>query len=304
MTQSQIQYFLAVAQEMSFSKAAEALFVSQPAVSRQVALLEQELGVPLFDRTSHGVVITDAGREFEVFFRKTQRQFQALVERARSGSSTVRGRVNIGCIEGWDLSGFYPKLSAFLSERYPNLTLSLSGFDHDHIFSALRRGDVDVILTTDNLLRAREGLSSAPLLQRQGILLFSAQHPLAQKKDLCLSDFRREPFYVTAPPSMKEVTMEILSLCAEADFVPTIEHVPTLSAAYMKLSSGQGVLLCNDWMMAKNNPLFVSLPLEIKRQVSLAWLTENRSPATHIFINETLFYFRKQQSATQEITGA
>ena len=294
MTQLQIQYFLAVAQEMSFSKAAESLFVSQPAVSRQVAQLEQELGVPLFDRTRHGVVITDAGREFESFFRKTQLEFQSLVERSKSSSTTLRGRINIGCIEGWDLSEFYPRLSAFLSERYPNLTLSLSGFDHDHIFSALKRGEVDVILTTENLLRSRSGISSSPLLQRQGILLFSAQHPLAKKEGLCLSDFRSEPFYVTAPPSMKEVTMEILSLCADADFVPTIEHVPTLSAAFMKLSSGQGVLLCNDWMMAKNNPLFASLMLETKRQVSLAWLTESKSPATHIFVNETLFHFRSQ----------
>lgn len=294
MTQSQIQYFLAVAQEMSFSKAAEALFVSQPAVSRQVALLEQELGVPLFDRTSHGITITDAGREFEAFFRKTQRQFNTLVERARSGSNTVRGCVNIGCIEGWDLSSFYPKFSGFVAEKYPNLKLNLSGFDHDHIFSALHRGEVDVIITTENLLRGRDGVSSAPLVQRQGMLLFSAYHPLAQKEELSLSDFENETFYATAAPSVKEVTMEILSLCSEADFVPKIEHVPTLSAAYMKLSSGQGVLLCNDWMMAKNNPIFAHLVLDTKRQVSLAWLTENKSTAAHLFINETIFYFQHQ----------
>lgn len=296
MTQSQIQYFLAVAQEMSFSKAAESLFVSQPAVSRQVSLLEQELGVPLFDRTSHGITITDAGREFEIFFRKTQRQFNTLLERTRSGSNTVRGCVNIGCIEGWDLSAFYPKLSGFVAEKYPNLKLNLSGFDHDHIFSALHRGEVDVIITTENLLRSRKDISSAPLVQRQGMLLFSAYHPLAQKEELTLADFENETFYATAGPSVKEVTMEILSLCSEADFVPKIEHVPTLSAAYMKLSSGQGVLLCNDWMMAKNNPIFAHLVLDNKRQVSLAWLTENQSTAAHLFINETVFYFQQQNA--------
>lgn len=296
MTQSQILYFLAVAQEMSFSKAAEALFVSQPAVSRQVAQLEQELGVPLFDRTNQGITITDAGREFEEFFRETQREFHALVERARSGSTTISGQVNIGCIEGWDLSGFYPALSDFVAEKYPNIKLNLSGFDHDHIFSALHRGEVDVILTTDNLLRKRKEISSAPLVQRQGMLLFSAYHPLAQKEELSLSDFEHETFYATAAPSLKEVTMEILSLCSTADFVPKIEHVPTLSAAYMKLSSGRGVLLCNDWMMAKNNPLFAHLVLDTKRQVSLAWLTENNSTATHLFINEVLFYFQNRKT--------
>lgn len=296
MTQSQLQYFLAVAQEMSFSKAAETLFVSQPAVSRQVALLEQELGFALFDRTSHGISLTDAGREFEAFFRNTLRQFHALVDRTRSDCAAVRGSVRIGCIEGWDLSGFYPKFSSFLSEKHPSLKLNLSGFDHEHIFSALHRGEVDVIITTDNLLRERKDISSTPLIQRQGMLLFSAQHPLAQKEELSLADFENETFYATAAPSVKEVPMEIISLCAEADFVPKIEHVPTLSAAYMKLSSGQGVLLCNDWMMAKNNPLFAHLVLDTKRQVSIAWLTENISAATHLFINETVDYFRHRNT--------
>ena len=296
MTQSQIQYFLAVAQEMSFSKAAESLFVSQPAVSRQVALLEQELGVPLFDRTNQGITITHAGREFEQFFQDTQRKFQDLVDRMRSGNDTVQGTVNIGCAEGWDLSEFYPQLSVYLAERYPNLRLELSGFNHDHVFPALRHGEVDVVITIEGLLRGHEELSSVRLTQRRGILLFSAHHPLAGKPGLALADFRDEPFYVTAPPTMREATMELLSLCADADFLPAIEYVPTLSAAYMKLSSGQGVLLCNDWMMAKNNPLFTYLPLNILRGVSLAWLTENQSPSVHLFINEILFWFQHRQS--------
>lgn len=293
MTQSQIEYFLAVAEELSFSRAAEALFVSQPAVSRQVALLERELGVPLFDRTNQGITITDAGREYETFFRETILRFQTLTERVRGGSHTIQGTVNIGCIEGWDLSEFYPRLSGFMAEKYPNLKLTLSGYDHDHIFPALHHGKVDVVLTTESLTRGWTDVSSATLTQRRGILLFSARHPLAGKADLTLSDFRDEPFYVTAPPSVKEVTMELLSLCAAADFVPTIEYVPTLSAAYMKLSSGQGVLLCNDWMMAKTNPLFAHLPLDIQRKVSLVWRAGSSSTATHLFVNETLFYFRQ-----------
>ena len=298
MTQSQNQYILAVAREMSFSKAAESLFVSQPAVSRQVALLEQELGVPLFDRTNQGITITDAGREFEQFFQETQRRFQELADRMRSGSDTVQGTVNIGCAEGWDLSEFYPQLSAALAKRYPNLKLNLSGLNHDHVFAALRHGEVDVVITMESLLRGHDELSSARLTKRRGILLFSAQHPLAHKPGLALADFKDEPFYVTAPPAMKEATIEILSLCADADFLPAIEHVPTLSAAYMKLSSGRGVLLCNDWMMAKNNPLFACLPLNMTRGISLAWLPENRSPSVHLFINEILFWFQNNNTPT------
>lgn len=299
MTQSQIQYFLAVAREMSFSKAAEALFVSQPAVSRQVLLLEQELGVPLFARTNQGITITDAGREFERFFHETQRQFQELLDRTRSGNETVRGTVNVGCAEAWDLSEFYPELSGFLAEKYPNLTLNLCGVNHDRLFPALRHGEVDVAITMESLLRGHKEVSSARLTQRAGLLLFSAHHRLAGKPGLALADFKDDPFYVTAPASMKEAEIDVLSLCADADFLPAIEHVPTLSAAYMKLQSGRGVLYSNDWIMAKNNPIFASLPLNQKRSICLAWQSDNRSPLTHLFINETVFYFqhKKEQGA-------
>lgn len=295
MTQSQIQYFLAVAQEMSFSRAAELLFVSQPAVSRQVAQLEQELGVPLFERTNQGISITEAGREFEKFFRDSTRSFQQLRERLRNGGEAVRGTVRIGCVEGWDLSEFYPKLLAALTERYPHLKLDLSGFNHDHIIQSLEHGDVDVVITADNLLYGHDRVSSARLTSRRGILLFSAQHPLAKKEGLTLSDFKDEPFYITAPATMRETTIELIALCTDSDFMPKIEHVPSLSAAYLQLSSGRGVMLCNDWMMACSNPLFATLPLQIQRGISLAWLTENDSPHVALFIKELLLWFQQKE---------
>lgn len=298
MTQSQIKYFLAVAQEMSFSKAAESLYVSQPAVSRQVAQLEQELGVPLFIRTNQEIFLTEAGQEFQRFFSESQRSFQELVERMRSNSGTVRGALNIGCTEGWDLSSFFPQLSASLADSHPNLTLNLSGFNHDQILHALERGDVDVVITNESLLKGRERISSLPLTRRRGVLLFSAHHRLVDKPGLALEDFKNEPFYVTAPPSMREATIELLSLCADADFMPNIEYVPTLSAVYMKLSSGRGVLLCNDWMMAINNPLFANLPLHIDRSISVAWAADNRSPLVRLFVGRLRQWFQSQNETT------
>lgn len=295
MTLQQIRYFVAVAQEMSFSKAAQTLFVSQPAVSRQVALLERELGVSLFQRTNQGISLTDAGREFEFFFRESQQSFADLLERMRSNSNPVRGTVNIGCTEGWDLSAFFPQLSAALAESYPNLELNLSGFNHDNIVHALERGQTDVIITSESLLQGHERVKSALLTHRRGVLLFSAHHRLAQKPGLALADFRDEPFYVTAPPSMREATIELYSLCADAEFVPKIEHVPTLSSAYMKLSSGRGALLCNDWMMAINNPLFANLPLHVDRGISVAWMEDNQSSLVPLFVSELCRWFREHE---------
>ena len=294
MTPTQINYFLTVADKLSFSKAAEQLYVSQPAVSRQVSLLEQELGVPLFSRSNQGVTLTEAGTAFEQFFLESQRGFQELLDRVRSNGSEVQGTVNIGIIEGWDLSDFYPALSESMSDAYPNLTLNITGFNLDQILHALERGEVDVIITNESLLRGHERISSAPLTQRRGMLLFSAQHRLARKQGLALEDFKEEPFYVTAPPTMREATIELFSLCADADFLPKIEYVSGLSSAFLKLSSGRGALLCNDWMMAVNNPRFAALPMHIMRNISVAWAAENQSSLVQLLVGELKQYFAEQ----------
>lgn len=299
MTMQQIRCFLAVAQENSFSKAAQTLFVSQPAVSRQVSQLERELGVALFERTNQGIVITEAGQAFADFFQRTTQEFQVLTERMRSSADTVRGTVSIGCTEGWDLSSFFPQLSASLAESYPNLQLSLSGYNQDAILHALERGKVDVVITSESLLQGREKIAYQVLTYRRGMLLFSAHHPLAGKAELSLADFKNEPFYVTTPPSMNDVNVELYALCAEADFLPILQHEPTLSSVYMKLSSGRGVLLCNDWMMAINNPLFAHLPLRLDRGICVAWMKEDQSPLVQLVVRELCRWFDAHQETTE-----
>lgn len=300
MTVQQIRCFLAVAQENSFSRAAQTLFVSQPAVSRQVTQLERELGVTLFERTSQGILLTEAGQAFADFFERSTQEFESLTERMRSNADAVRGTVNIGCTEGWDLSSFYPQLSAALGESYPDLHLELSGYNQDTILHALERGRADVVITSESLLQGRDRIAFQLLTHRRGMLLFSAQHPLARKRFITLADFKNEPFYVTTPPTMNEVNMELYALCAAADFIPSLQYEPTLSAVYMKLSSGRGVMLCNDWMMSLNNPLFASLPLELDRGICVAWMKDNDSPLVQLMVRELSRWFDRPQQNTSE----
>ena len=295
MTVQQIRYFLTVAQENSFSNAAQILFVSQPAVSRQVAQLERELGVSLFTRTNQGIAITEAGEAYADFFRRAGQEFQTLTEQVRSRGNTVSGAVNIGCTEGWDLSSFFPQLSESLAQRYPKLRLNLSGYNQDNILHALERGKADVVITSESLLQDREKIDYQVLTYRRGMLLFSAHNPLAKKEGLCLADFKNEPFYVTTPPNMNDVNLELYTLCAKADFSPILRHEPTLSSVYMKLSSGRGAFLCNDWMLSITNPLFSALPLEVDRGICVAWMKENESSLVKLMVRELTDWFEETE---------
>ncbi len=291
MTQLQIQHFLAVADELSFSKAAEVLFVSQPAVSRNVSQLEKELGVPLFTRTNQGVVLTKAGEEFADFFRKSGKKFRQILEKAKKSADMSKGVLNIGCCEGWDLSGFFPYIKQNVMADMPELEMNLDGYNIDVIIPALERGDVDIIIAPEVLVKPDERMSVERITTRGGLLVFSANLPLAKKENLTLADFKKEHFYVTAPPTMIEAAVEVNSICAKEGFAPVIENVPSLSAAFMKLSSGSGVLFCNDWMIARNNPLFRSIPLDAPRDICLVWMEDNKTPEMESFIRETIQYF-------------
>lgn len=147
MTQSQITYFLTVADTLSFSKAAAAPFVSQPAVSKQVSLLEEELGLTLFDRTRQGVFLTEAGRLFSELFRDYINRFHATMEEAQHINRRLHDRVRIGCSEGFHLSEFYANVQTFFDAKYPNIELELSSDRADRLLPALKQGKIDLMIS-------------------------------------------------------------------------------------------------------------------------------------------------------------
>lgn len=294
MTQSQIQYFLMVVQEKSISRAAELLFVSQPAISKQLSLLEKELGVRLFERKSHGIEITEAGRAFEQLFTEFQLRFKETLEATRNGGHPMRGEYHLGCLEGWDLSSFYPELRDYLAQKYPQIQIDFSGYNLDQVPYALKRGEVNGVIAPKNLLAGYANVTIRHLSEIEGMLLFSANHPLADRSDLKLADFMNFPFYITAPQGMKAATVDVITICKASGFMPKLEFVPTLSAAYLKMQAGRGVLLATEWMMARGNPLFRSLPLNFKRELCIASIMERKSPLCDIIEDEIIAFFARQ----------
>lgn len=294
MTQSQIQYFLVVVQEKSISRAAELLFVSQPAISKQLSLLENELGVRLFERKSHGIEITEAGRAFEQLFTEFQLRFKETLEATRNGGHPMRGEYHLGCLEGWDLSSFFPELRDYLEQKYPQIRINLSGYNLDQVPYALKRGEVNGVIAPKNLLAGYANVATRHLSEIEGLLLFSASHPLAEQPDLKLSNFRDYPFYITAPQGMKTATVDVITICKASGFMPQLEYVQTLSAAYMKMQAGRGVLLATEWMMARGNPLFRSLPLHFKRGLCIASILERKSPLCDTIEDEIIAFFARR----------
>ena len=288
MTLAQISCFLEVAKYQSFSKAAEHLYISQPAVSKQVSLLEKSLDLTLIDRSYGGAQLTEAGKMFYKFFRKSQDDFNKLSVEAREITSGHTGDLRLGCLDGWDLSTFYPEFRGLLAEKYPKLHVALDGYNHIQVIDALRRKEIDVAITLEITLQGqpdvfRRNVTSAPV-----VMLISTLHPLAKKKDLTLADFKDDPFYAIAPIAGSDNPMERLAVdvCKKAGFTPKIEHTPNSASVLMRLQNGTGAQITCAWTGACKLPLYRAIPLDQMLNISVAWLDSNSNPATQVFIDE------------------
>lgn len=125
MNSRQLEYFLAVAHELNFTKAAESMYVSQTAVTQQIKALEEQLGVSLFERTKKKVVLTPAGKVFLQEASSILNRIDTAVERTREASSGVIGSLEIGFSVGIGNTGLAEKIQAF-NEKYPNIAMKFT----------------------------------------------------------------------------------------------------------------------------------------------------------------------------------
>lgn len=288
MTEAQVSCFMEVAKYQSFSKAASHMFISQPAVSKQVSLLEESLGLALFERNPSGLLLTEAGQQFYDFFQRARDEFYSVWEEAKSRIASQIGAIRLGCLDGWDLSTFYPELRGLMAEKYPNMQISLDGYNHTHVIDALRRKEIDIAITLEITLRGQTGLATRVITSAPVVMLFSTLNPLANKPDLTLSDFKDDPFYIITPANGGDNPMEQLAVdvCRTAGFVPKIKHTTNSASILMSLQNGPGVQITCAWTGACKLPLYRAIPLDETLNISAAWLPSSTNSAKNIFINE------------------
>jgi DNA-binding transcriptional LysR family regulator len=235
-----LRYFLALAEELSFTRAAERLHVSQPPLSLQIRQLEQQIGARLFARTSRRVELTSAGQAFLIDVRGILERVDASISRAAAIESGLAGRIEIG-LSGSHFFGPLPKLIAGYSRAYSDVSIFLQELKPTIQLEALRERDIDLSISrtpvNDMVLKSTR-LWTDPM-----VAAVPLGHKLARRKRLMLGDLRDEPF-VMLRLDTSAYAQHIRDCCVQAGFAPrVVHHVSEVAAVLSLVAAGMGVAL-------------------------------------------------------------
>lgn len=186
-----LRYFVAVAEELSFRKAAQRLNVSRPALSKQVKDLEDEIAVKLLDRDTVSVSLTKAG---EIFLEDAQRlldQAEQAIERANEAQSGHRGKLRIGSV-GIIATDFLPKTLKIFHQKFPGVEVEFVEMLPAEQLHALASGKIDIGFAYGNEVQNMPSLRSLCVIHSIFGVAVSRQHPLAGRKEVTIKDLRWE----------------------------------------------------------------------------------------------------------------
>jgi len=240
-----LRYFVAVAEALSFRKAAGRLSVSEPAVSQQVADLEGELGLKLFNRDSRRVELTEVGRVFLRGARRTLASAKEAVAQAEEAAAGERGRLSIGGI-GPLVHAFLPDALARFREHFPLVEVTVLNMDDRTQVEALANGTIMLGIGWAGPNQAEsESLTATPLL-RCSFSIACAEHRWPAKRGRPkLSDFREDNFLALSAETSGDYMRLVRTVCQrDAGFEPNFLTLGnSLESLLSMVAAGRGVLL-------------------------------------------------------------
>jgi DNA-binding transcriptional LysR family regulator len=236
-----LRYFVAVAEELHFSRAASRLNVVQPALSQQIQQLERELGVTLLARTKRRVAITEPGRAFLAEARRTLANAEHAMRVARNAAAGEVGRLSVGYVDlaTWRV---LPGVLRTYRRRFPRVELTLIEQHRDLQRDALLRGDLDIGFFS---LRDNEGpLSGVRVVNDPLVAAVPREHHLARRTRIPLRALAEEPWVLFSRELRTVYADLVLVACAAAGFTPrVVQEAGQMQTVRSLVSAGFGVTL-------------------------------------------------------------
>lgn len=280
-----LRYFIAVAEELHFGRAAERLHIAQPPLSYQIRQLETEIGFQLFRRTKRKVELTDAG---QVFLEECQRIFQQLEQAIQTGQKTSRGEMGQLAI-GFVSSAAYNVLPIALQhfrQQFPAVDLALQELTTDQQIQRLGDGRIDV-----GFLRPPvedESLSLSIVLQEPLVVALPTSHRLANESQISLKSIAHESFILFPRSIAPGLYDQIIALCQQADFSPrVVQEAIQMQTTVSLVAAEMGIAIVPVSLqnLQRRGVVYRSLQEPTpKATIAIAWKRDNISSTVQRFL--------------------
>ncbi len=279
-----LRYFQAIAEELSYSRAAERLRIAQPALSRAVQEIEAELGGPVLDRNRRRVSLTPAGH---VLLRETAiilERWEEAMRRVKRTAAGEEGELRLGYI-GPPTKPFMGRLLAEYRLRYPRVAIHLEERTPERVWEMLARGRLSAAFTRPVSAAPASGLRTLLLRKERFGAVLPLTHPLAERKSLPWKALAGEPLIVLARREGVGSHDGVLAACRQAGFAPRLAYTPSLIGTVLSyVEAGAGVGIVPESVMVPELPLrFVPLQPAVTIPLVLVWQEAEDTPAVQRF---------------------
>lgn len=280
-----LEYFIAVAEELHFGRAALRLQMTQPPLSQQIQQLETEIGVQLFQRSKRHVELTQAGTVFLHEARKVLSQLQLATERAQRAARGQLGRLVIGFV-GSATYDVLPAIIRVYREKFPNVDVVLQEFATPLQLKGLHDGQIDVGFVRPPIVD--ETLSAETIERTHCVAAVPKNHPLARSGAVSLREFSEEPFVALSREIWPGFYDEIIRLCRQTGFSLSIRQEATEFQTIIGLvAAGIGVSIVP--ASARNIHVHDVVYVDIAEvapsvEMAVAWRTNDSSLMVHEFV--------------------
>lgn len=283
-----LRYFIGVAESENVSRAALKLHVSQPALSRQIRDLEDELGFLLFERSAKSVRLTEAGRAFLPEARAVLQRVEEAIKTARAVATGAHGELHVGYAPSLTARILPSALRAFQTES-PNVCVKLHDLSTEEMLAGLRDGKLQLAFVARPLSAALRGLKFEALARDPICVAVSPKHSLAHRRNVSVAEIAREPLVAYTRRDYPEAHELLENVFARAKFKPRItEEHDSVSSLIAAIEAGSGVaivpesLSCLAGVRLKLIPI---TPAPAALWVGAVWSKQKFSPKAEHFLN-------------------
>ena len=270
---------------LNFTEAASKLFITQPAFSRKISSLEDELGFPLFYRNNKqkSIRLSPAGAFLYEELRKLKADFNKIISKAEQINRGEEGKLTVGILDGYMIDEKVKEVIDQFSEIHKGVEVELISCEFDELIKRLFSGELDVSITMELEIKNIPNIICEDLYTVDSYMVVPKKYNLDVEKTYSIKDFKDKTFILSE--DTKGITSLLYDVCRESGFEPKIINAPNFKTKMLWIETGRGIAGNGKEYASYNSPYVNYVKIKEFKPVKFvaAWNKENYNPAIALF---------------------